>query len=229
MVAQVGRSFYVFCFNLPYPLSTLFATFGGYWLLHVMHKCELGLLGSDGKFKRDTTVKEGAELLAMSAGPGAAQTNAGQYPEGVRRRVADHGMSEKIRIYREGLFGGVWEKSIETVVALSEIPASRFRVGSGSSDNFLDSGPPGRLKAPATILYGGNDLGFDRRLALDGISDYLGRKSQVVFMEEPGHWLPCEEESREVLKDIVQWAMGDESSPLKQELTSGSAKFLVDQ
>ncbi|CAI6333841.1 unnamed protein product [Periconia digitata] len=227
VLSQIGRSFYVFCFNLPYPISNYCTTFGGYWLLKVMHKCEIGLLQTDGQWKRQPSVKEAMDLLAMSAGPGIAQVDV--YPEAVKQRIPDHGMSEKIRIYREGMFKGIWEKSIETVVALSEIPTSRFRPGTSSSGDLFDTGPPGKLRAPATIVYGSNDLGFDRRLALEGINESLGKKSQVVVLEKSGHWLPQEEESREILKDAVQWAMGDESLLLKEKLTMKSVTFLVDQ
>ncbi|PVI02924.1 alpha/beta-hydrolase [Periconia macrospinosa] len=231
ILSQIRRSFYVFCFNLPYPLPTVFTTFGSFWFLNVVHKSELGLLKPDGQWEREMSVKEAADFLAMSAGPGTSQTTdvGGQYPEAVKRRLSDHGMSEKIRFYREGLFGGIWEKSIETVVALSEIPPSQFRFGSSSSDDLFDSGPPGKLKAPATILYGRNDVGFDRRLALDGISDSISGNSQVVFLDNSGHWLPYEKESRVVLKSIVEWALGDERSALKEKLASESVTLLVDQ
>ncbi|KAF1958358.1 alpha/beta-hydrolase [Byssothecium circinans] len=217
--SQLGRSFYVFCFHLPYPLSTFWATFGNYWLLWVMHKCEAGLLKPDGTWKRELSPEEAADFRAMSSGPGIAQFEEAheKYPDAARKRVADFGMSEKIRIYREGLFLGSWEKSLETVVALSEIPVLESRSGSGSGDSIFGSGPVGALRAPTTVLYGAEDLGFEQRLALEGIADYLPKRSQVFYLEGTGHWMPHEELGSRVLEGVVDWAMGDEGSPLKQK------------
>jgi pimeloyl-ACP methyl ester carboxylesterase len=235
VLGQLGKSFYVFIFKLPYPLSTFFATFGDYWLLKVLHNVAAGLLGPDGKFKRKLNEQEAMDHLATSTGPGVSQLNLVgdlEYPEAVSKRIHDLGMSEKIRIYREGLLIGTWEKSLETVVALSEIPASASRHGSRSSGaGLFDDGPPGAVKAPTTIVYGKHDLGFDRRLALEGISDYLGRGSQVVLLEGSGHWLPIEEFGSRALERVVQWALGDEAASLGKSIAEfgDKAKMLVEK
>lgn len=135
-------------------------------------------------------------------------------------------------IYGEGLLMGTWEKSLETVVALSEVPTSAFRHTSGSSGaGLFDDGPRGAVKAPTTIVYGKHDLGFDRTLALEGIADYLGKGSQVVLLEGAGHWLPTEEFGSQALEKVVQWAMGDEGAPLGKSVEEfgNRVKMLVEK
>jgi hypothetical protein len=133
-------------------------------------------------------------------------------------------------LYREDLLLGTWEKSLETVVALSEVPASAARHGSGSSGaGLFEDGPSGSLKAPTTIVYGKWDLGFDKRLALEGISDYLDSGSQVVLLDG-GHWLPVEEFGSRVLEKVVEWALGDEVVPLTKRVEGFErAKMLVEK
>lgn len=166
--------------------------------------------------------RERAELLATSSGPGIGQFQEGEkgkgegYGESVKERIKDLGMSAKIRLYREGLLSGPWEKSLETVVALSEIPVSPTRSNSGAG--LFEDGPPGALKVPATIIYGGFDPAFERRLALDGMGDYLTRASQVLMLEKGGHWLPTEERGAEIIEDVAAWALGGEHGSLKEKL-----------
>ncbi|KAF2634873.1 alpha/beta-hydrolase [Massarina eburnea CBS 473.64] len=231
VLSQIGRSFYIFCFNLPYPLSTFWATFGNYWLLFATNKCQAGLLKPNGTWKREPTTSEVATFRAMSSGPGIAQFEAahGKYPDAVRKRIGDFGMSEKIRVYREGLFLGTWEKSLETVVALSEIPVSEARSGSGSGGNLFGNGPVGALRAPTTVVFGEHDVGFEKRIALDGIDDYLPKRSQVLYLYGAGHWIP-HEDCWNILESVVEWAMGDEALPLKQRFGGvKGVKSLVEQ
>jgi hypothetical protein len=86
-------------FQLPYPLCTVFATFGNYWLLKTMHNVAAGLLKPDGTWIRKLNEKEAMDVLASSTGPGIAQLADGEleYPEAVNTRIDDYGMSEKIR------------------------------------------------------------------------------------------------------------------------------------
>lgn len=229
VLGQLGRSFYIFAFNLPLPLATTFATMGNFWLLKVMHKAAAGLIGPDGKFKKDFDVDVAADWLAMSTGPSSAQfTSFGNlsYPESARRRTKDYGMSEKIRIYRETVGLGVWEKSLETIVALSEIPATKR----GSRAGLFEDGPPGALQAPATFVLGKRDMAFERSLCWDGIDDYLTRKSQVLTIEKAGHWLPHEELGSKVIEECVEWALRGEEKPLKGTFAGqASVTFMVDK
>lgn len=210
--SQFSRSFYIFCFNLPPPFHTFLATFGNFWFLRVMHS-----LGKGGSQKPDA--KELAEAMAMSTGPAMAQLDqvagAGEhalkYGESVRKRVKDRGMIEKIRIYREGLFVGKWDKSLQTTAELYNLPVS-------SSTSLSTTAPEGALKAPATLILGEGDPAFERKLALPGIRDYLVKGSQVLVFKGTGHWLPTEETGRQMLQKTIQWALSDEvgkSSPFK--------------
>lgn len=157
--------------------------------------------------------------MASSVGPGVIQIDEPEaYPATLKGRLPHNGMLEKSRIYREGLFRGPWEKSIETVVALSELQSSSKRGSSGSGAGLFDDGPTGALKAPATIIYGHDDPAFESRLVLDGISDYLAKDSQVLVLDHSGHWLPVEELGTKVINEVAAWALGDEQSSLKQTI-----------
>lgn len=228
VLGQFARSFYIFIFNLPWPVATFFATMGNFWFLRIMHKMGAGLLGPDGKFARQFNNSEAADWLAMSSGPGLAQFTSGEsaYPESARRRIKDYGMSEKIRIYRETVGLGIWEKSLETVVALSEIPITKHSSGAG----LFEDGPPGALNAPTTMILGKRDPAFERRLALDGLPDYLTKGSQVLSLDGAGHWLPHEEFGSKVLEDCAKWALGGEVAPLKSQFEgTADVKFLVEK
>jgi pimeloyl-ACP methyl ester carboxylesterase len=111
------------------------------------------------------------------------------------------------------------------VVALSEIPVPESRSGSG----LFDNGPAGALRVPTTVVYAAEDMAFEQRLVLDGIADYLPKRSQVLYVEGVAHWLPHSEVGREVLEGVVEWAMGDEGSPLKQKFDTTRVKSLVEQ
>ncbi|KAJ4304732.1 hypothetical protein N0V90_000259 [Kalmusia sp. IMI 367209] len=213
--SQIKRSFYVFIFNLPYPISTIFPTFGNYWFLRLLHKAGIGRLKD--KTYRKLTPKEGGEAMASSIGPGSEQLAAtNEYPAALKTRLGSYGMLEKTRIYREGLILGTWEKSIETVVALSEIQSTSPRGSSGSSAGLFDDGPPGALKAPATIVYGDEDPAFEKTLGLDGLGDYLAQGSQVLILEKSGHWLPVEEVGGGVIEGVVAWGLDGEKEGLKE-------------
>jgi len=148
--------------------------------------------------------------MCMSTGPALPQLvdqpvgePTGRYGESVRRRINDRGMSEKIRIYREGLFVGRWEKSLETTAALFEL-----RSGDGRAST---NAPKGALKAPITFVLGQRDPAFDLRLALDNVKEYLVRGSQVLVVKDAGHWMPTEPTARVVLEQIVLWALSEDA------------------
>lgn len=182
---QLQRSFYIFCFNLPWPFSTFFATFGNYWFLRALHDLGKGPRSKDEKSVSRLNPKEAGESMAISTGPGLAQlqqTGNLRYGESVRSRVGDRGMVEKIRLYREGLFLDEWQKSLETTAAL-------FELSSHSQESILArSAPKGSLKAPAVFMLGEQDPAFDRRLVLDNARDYLAPNSQVLLLKGVGHW-----------------------------------------
>ncbi len=138
------------------------------------------------------STKEAAEAMAMSTGPGLVQMNAFKdlrYGESVRTRIRDRGMAEKSRVYREGLYFGKWDKSLEVTAALFELSAGGASPHSSmSSGTLLNTAPEGALRAPATLIIGEKDPAFGRRIGLDGIKDYLVKGSQVVFVKDAGHW-----------------------------------------
>ncbi|KAF2628049.1 alpha/beta-hydrolase [Macroventuria anomochaeta] len=210
VLSQFSRSFYIFCFHLPAPLDSFFTSFGNYWFLRVMHSLGLGPHEKGDNLLTRLDPKAAAESMCMSTGPALPQLldqpvggPTGRYGESVRRRIKDRGMSEKIRIYREGLFIGRWEKSLETTAAL-------FELRSGN-DRASGAAPRGSLKAPTTLVLGERDPAFDLKLALDNVRDYLVKGSQVLVVKDAGHWMPTEPTARVVLEQLVLWALSEES------------------
>lgn len=186
VTGQLQRSFYIFCFNLPWPFSSLLTTFSNYWFLRVLHDLAKGPNKNSGKkFVSRLDPKEAGESMAASTGPALAQLQQVgdlKYGESVRNRIDDRGMYEKIRIYREGLFSAEWEKSLEVTAALYELSTP-------SSDSLLArSAPKGALRAPTTFMLGEQDPAFDRRLALDNVQDFFVKDSQVLLVKGAGHW-----------------------------------------
>ncbi|KAF1842999.1 alpha/beta-hydrolase [Cucurbitaria berberidis CBS 394.84] len=229
VVSQFRRSFYIFCFLLPWPFNTFFATFGNYWFLRVLHELGKGNRNKDEKTFARLNTTEAAEAMAMSTGPALSQIeqvdgNGHRYGDSVRNRIRDRGMAEKIRIYREGLFTGQWQKSLETTAALFELasdPSSRHQSISGSL--LGNSAPRGALQTPTTLILGEHDPAFDRRLALGNVKDYLVKGSQVVLVKGAGHWLPLEPVGRRVLEKTVQWALDDSSAESEKNSTPFAA------
>jgi pimeloyl-ACP methyl ester carboxylesterase len=193
VAGQFRRSFYIFVFHLPWPLSNTFATFGNYFFLRILHQFGKGT-PKKGKAPAVLEPVEAAEAMAISTGPGSAQLdkandNGNRYGESVKRRVGDRGMSEKIRIYRENLVWGKWEKSLETTAALYNISSEAASSHNLSASGTLSSmAPQGALKAPSTLMMGQFEPAFDQRLSLDNARDYLVKGSQVVIIKGAGHW-----------------------------------------
>ncbi|EDU39509.1 MhpC hydrolase or acyltransferase alpha beta hydrolase superfamily [Pyrenophora tritici-repentis] len=211
VAGQFRRSFYIFVFHLPWPLSNVFATFGNYWFLRVLHSYGKGSASKPKNFTALNPV-EAAEAMAISTGPAMAQLNAPdntkeRYGESVKARVGDKGMSEKIRIYREDLFSAKWEKSLEVTVALYNISTSS--AAARSSGTLSNTAPQGALKAPATLFMGQYEPAFDQRLSLDNARDYLVKGSQVVIVKGAGHWLQIEQVGRRALEKTIRWALRD--------------------
>ncbi|KAF1925575.1 alpha/beta-hydrolase [Didymella exigua CBS 183.55] len=207
--SQFSRSFYIFCFHLPAPLDAFFATFGNYWFLRVIHSLGTGPQRKGEDVLARLSPKDAAEAMCLSTGPGASQlvdqpVGGLRYGESVRQRIKDRGMSEKIRIYREGVFMGRWEKSLETTAALYELRAG--------NDRASGVAPRGALKAPTTLVLGERDPAFDLRLALDNVREYLVSGSQVLVVKEAGHWMPTEPTARVVLEQLTLWALSEEST-----------------
>jgi hypothetical protein len=219
---QFRHSFYIFCFHLPWPFSNFFATFGNYWFLRILHSLGKGKARDDENLTSRLNPKEAGESMAVSTGPGTLQCTSSSrgalwYGESVRRRVSDRGMSQKVGIYRDGLFVGKWEKSLETTAALFEIATANGSTphSSFSSAGLMGGAPEGALKAPTTFMLGELDPAFDQQLALGNVKDFLVGGSQVVLVKDAGHWLPLEPGGRRVVEKTVSWALSGEtkSSP----------------
>lgn len=190
VIAQFRRSFYIFCFLLPKPLACTFATFGNYWFLRTCNDLGKGPLCDRNSLPKMFLARHAAEAMATSTGPGMMQSkHMGEsvgYGKTVFARVHDRGMSEKMRIYREGLFTGEWRKSKETTVALEGISFTRHARASGPLRSSTT--PKGALQVPATIVLGEHDPAFEQSLSLDNIRDYLVKGSQVLVIKGAGHW-----------------------------------------
>jgi pimeloyl-ACP methyl ester carboxylesterase len=223
ITGQFRRSFYIFCFLLPSPFSSFFASFGNYWFLRIMHSLSEGNGKKKEELLKRLSIPAAAEAMSVSTGPALEQLDSptanAKYGESVRRRVIDRGMSQKIRFYRESLFLGPWEKSLELTAALFELQPS----GGSSSPTT----PKGALKAPATLLLGEYDLAFDRKLALDNIRDYLVKGSRVLLMKGGGHWLPTEPKGRLVIEEITLGAL-DDMSEKAAYIERGDVKVVVE-
>ncbi|KAF2745297.1 alpha/beta-hydrolase [Sporormia fimetaria CBS 119925] len=227
LLAQANLSFYIFILNLPLPLATFFARMGNFWFLRLTHHLQTRCLFPS-KVPTPIPAPLAADHLAASSGPGTSQLptstlsqNAEEekYPPSVRNRVRDHGMAQKIRLYREGLFLGPWEKSLETIAALSAISVDSTMAAAGAGGGALfDEGPEGALKVPATLIHGEKDPAFERRLVLSGLGDYLPRRSQAIMLEGSGHWLPTEEFAGKVIVEVAEWALGGEEGSLRERL-----------
>jgi pimeloyl-ACP methyl ester carboxylesterase len=216
---QIARSFYVFALQLPFPIAYRFTTFGNFWFLRVLHLVQAHVITSKGKSKRELSAAQKADYMVVSAGPGLEQFSSrekGGYSESVKQRISDFGLSQKIRVYREHLLLGTWEKSLQLVIDLSELPPSPHRSGSGAG--LFEDGPAGSLKVSTTVIYGKKDMAFDPSAVLNGIGDYLIKGSQCLVIKEAGHWLQYEEAGIRVLEVAAQWAIGEETSSLREQI-----------
>jgi hypothetical protein len=217
VASQMKHSFYIFCFNLPPPFSSFFSTFGNYWFLRILHSLGKGKPSEGEHLIHRLDAREAGEAMAISTGPGSLQFHdehpqegSLRYSESVKKRAQDRGMSEKIRIYREGLFVGKWEMSLQTIAALAKTSATANPTPSSTStgSNSGDA-PDGYLQAPTTLILGDHDPAFDRQLGLNRIEDFLVAGGQVLLVKSAGHWLPLEPRGRRVLENIVLSALAE--------------------
>ncbi|KAF2092334.1 alpha/beta-hydrolase, partial [Saccharata proteae CBS 121410] len=209
---QIIRSGYVFAFTLPAPLPSWVSKVGDNWIQRHIH----------GLASQNMGVQiAAADALARSAGPGVEQCLSSDYKDGLTYHMSvyqraldgDDGWSHKISYYRNGLAMGRWEKSLETIVALSELetlPPLGGRRRSSSGVGLFEEGPKGQLKARSTIVVGKQDKAFELKLGFEGIGDFLVRGSCVVIVDGSGHWLMLEREGLEVMVKAVEWAVGGE-------------------
>jgi pimeloyl-ACP methyl ester carboxylesterase len=211
LLAQVGNSGYVFTFRLPTPLARILGSLGDFFFMRLLNAFALG--AKDPAAPVDT--EQAYELLASSLGPGERQFDEDidgvMYGESVRRRASTGGWMDKIGLYRDGCFSQNWEKPIELIVKLAELPPGRR----GSLDLLR---PEGAIRAPVTLIWGEDDVAIQNSLALDGFRDYFDRGSQLIKVKECGHWTPLEPNAIPIYEAILQWTLDGETIKLSQAL-----------
>ncbi|KAF2738831.1 alpha/beta-hydrolase [Polyplosphaeria fusca] len=231
---QIARSFYIFILQLPFPIAHRFTTFGNFWFLRVLHLVQAHVITAKGKSSRTLTPAQKADYLAISSGPGAEQFPRGEklrqaYGASVQKRISDFGLSHKIRMYRDHVLLGTWEKSLQLVIDLSALPPSPHRSGSGAG--LFEDGPEGALKVPATVIYGRKDMAFDPSAIQNGVGDYLVKGSQCLVVDDAGHWMQFEEAGSRILTTAALWAVGDEGTRLRDEIekTGYGVKWIAEK
>lgn len=157
------------------------------------------------------------EECRRTALPGEEEVHA--YGTGVKARSGTGGWATKIRLYRERLIDGPWKKSLGAVDRLERLEAGRTQGPDVTVSGLLNTGPAGAMVKPATVVWGMDDLALDARICLDGMGDYMvGEKSQVVQLHGVGHWTPVNDGGREVLVEVIAWALGDRTDNLSTAL-----------
>lgn len=205
LLNQVFLFGYIFAFHLPKILVKYLGTGGHFSFLRGIGRAAYG------RHKAEYNVQDS---LAATLGPGLLEvetkTNQGDtYGQSVHARAASAGEAwwHQTAYYRNGLATRKWEKSLETIAELfnveNESSPIRRRSSLGSTPLFGEQ-YPGALKAPATILWGENDLAVGKAICLDGISDYLAAGSEVILLPKTGHWATVEKESRVALARLVE-------------------------
>ncbi|CAG8092272.1 unnamed protein product [Penicillium salamii] len=210
---QIFLSGYIFAMQLPIPFVNHFLTAGHLSLLRSIH------IRSHGTAKYST--QDIAESMASSMGPSVAEAktktaNGDSYPVTLQNERAFAHTIHMANYYRHRASTARWTKSIETVASLHSITPGAGRASSGAG--LFNEGPPGALKASTTVFWGKNDLALDRRICLDGMSDFLVQGSQIVLLPRTGHWTPVETESRAALIKAVEWTVQGEKGEIGDAL-----------
>ncbi|KAL4769322.1 hypothetical protein BDW60DRAFT_218916 [Aspergillus nidulans var. acristatus] len=204
---QLWRSGYIFAFQLPPLLIACIGSGANQATLKHIHKMSYG--------NQNYTPTDAAECMASTLGSsiheGKTQTADGQtYAESAVTRPAISKFVEMCSYYRDGTATALWKKSTETITSLYGIAEDNGARCIDSDARILDDGPPGALKASTTVVWGQKDHALTRELCLDGISDYLPQRSQVVELPDSAHWTPMEQEGRVALVKVTEWAVNGE-------------------
>ncbi|KAL4815224.1 hypothetical protein BDW67DRAFT_176513 [Aspergillus spinulosporus] len=207
ILIQLWRSGYIFAFQLPPLLIAYIGSGANQATLKHIHKMSYG--------NQSYTPTDAAECMASTLGPsiyeGKTQTADGQaYAESAVTRPAISKFVEMCSYYRDGTATAPWRKSTETKTSLYGIAEENGARCIGSDAGLLDDGPSGALKASTTVVWGQKDHALTRELCLDGISDYLPQRSQVVELPVSAHWTPLEKEGRVALVKVAEWAVNSE-------------------
>lgn len=200
---QLYLSGYIFVMRMPLTFVRYLGTGGNRAFLRMVHK---HAYGSD-----SFTDLDAAESMASTLGPSRdeckTKTATGEeYPTSINVERSVSNFHHMAGYYRDGAASKRWQKSVETVANLHTISQGNELRRASSGAGMFDEGPTGVLKAYSTILWGRNDLALHPQLCLDGISDYLVSRSQVIELPRSGHFTPIERESRVALEKAVEWA-----------------------
>ncbi|KAL4881299.1 hypothetical protein BJY04DRAFT_207670 [Aspergillus karnatakaensis] len=204
---QLWASGYIFIFQLPPILVDYLGKGGNQSFLKGIHKMSYG--------KQEFSIIDAADCMASSLGPtieeGKTETaNGEKYADSAISPRAISKFVEMCSYYRDGTAFSRWRKSVETIASLHGI-AQETGIGRTSSGAAIfDDGPAGALKASTTIVWGKKDRALNAELCLDGISDYLGPRSQVIELPAIRHWTPLEPGGRVALTKVIKWAIGGE-------------------
>ncbi|CAG7924112.1 unnamed protein product [Penicillium olsonii] len=210
---QIFLSGYIFAMQLPIPLVHHFLTQGNLSLLRSIHIRSRG--------KAEHNAHDISECMASSMGPSVAEAktktaSGDSYPDTLQDERAFAHIIHMANYYRHRASTSPWNKSAETVASLHSITPGAGRASSGAG--LFNEGPPGALKASTTVFWGQNDLALDRRICLDGMSDFLVQGSQIVLLPRTGHWTPVETESRAALLKAVEWTVQGEKGDIGDAL-----------
>lgn len=208
---QLNLSGYIFAMKLPMVFVRYFGVGGNYSFLKMVHRRSYG----DNKF----TDLDAAECLASTLGPSVEEcktktADGEEYPASLKNERVHANYEHMASYYRDGTSVARWNKSVETIAALHSIAQGKEIRRTSSGAGVFDDGPKGVLKAYSTIIWGKKDIALEQQLCLDGISDYLVQKSQVVVLPRARHFTPLEEESRMALEKAAEWAAKGEKEDI---------------
>lgn len=207
VLRQILLSGYIFIMRLPLIFVQYLFTSRNRAFLRMVHRRAYNTSGfSD---------RDAADSMASTLGPSRQEcktkTASGEeYPISVRVERSTYNIHHMASYYRQGAATARWQKSVETIANLHTISQGNEMRRASSGAGMFDEGPSGVLKASSTIIWGKNDVALEPQLCLDGISDYLVSRSQVVELSRSGHFTPIERESREALEKATEWAVKGE-------------------
>jgi pimeloyl-ACP methyl ester carboxylesterase len=222
---QLMMSGYVFMFKLPWPLSSIVGHLGDFWFYR--------LLVNLSAHRRPDKRMDGPhawDMVSSLVGPSDTEVavpgledEAICYPVSVKSRVSTGGYAEKIRLYRDGLALGRWEKSAELLLELNQI-----KLQAGGRPGRFSTGPPGSFGAPVTMLWGQKDVACNETIAMEGVGDYFGvSPSHYIIFPKVGHWTPHDSSSVEVWEAVINWALEGEQEAMEKVLEGYEMAKLV--
>lgn len=221
---QAKLSGYIFAMLLPLTFVQYLGTGGNRSFLRMVHKLSYG--------EDSFSEADASECMASTIGPSQdeckTQTASGEeYPMSVKTERSVSNFVHTASYYRHGAASKRWQKSVETVANLHSISQGNELRRASSGAGMFDNGPAGTLKAPSTIIWAKKDLALQPQLCLDGISDFLGSRSQAIELPRSGHFTPIERESRMALEKAVEWAAKGEREDIGAVITASYPKCTV--